>query len=288
VDLAWSPVVVNATPAVAYRVYRTASADGASQQELLIATVSATSYTDTGATPQTEAPLSPGSLGVWQLQTPAHAARWGHQAAVISDGTNRYLYVLGGKSDAAAGYLTTIEVSPIDTSGHLGAFTSSGTNAFPTGRAFFSLAVETAATVAGFTGVARFFTTGGVIAGAASAEVDFADVTAGGGNAAWTSYAGAGTLGTRAGPMSVITGDKLFCVGGAAMATDTTFSNVRANGEDLPFNANGAIGSPIQSTANALPAPRALGALIAGAGFIYFAGGTSDGTDAVQTVYQTF
>ena len=288
VDLAWNPVVVNNTPAATYRVYRTAMADGASQQELLIATVSGTTYTDTGAATQTEAPLPPGALGVWRAQTAAHAPRWGHQATVINDGTARYLYMLGGKSTLIAGYLTTLEVSPIDALGHLGAFGTTGVAAFPTGRAFFSLAVETAANVAGFSGVARLFTTGGVIAGAASTEIEFADVTAGGGNTAWSAYAGNGTLGTRAGPMAVITGNKLFCLGGAASATDTVFSNIRANGVDVPFTSSGSIGTPIQSTASALLAPRALGALITGAGFIYFAGGTSDGTDAVQTVYQTF
>lgn len=135
------------------------------------------------------------------------------------------------------------------------------------------------------------FTTGGVVAGTgASAEITFSDVLDGGGNAAWSSYAGAGTLGTRAGPMTVITGDKLFCLGGAQTATDTTFSGIRATGDDVAFTTGGAISTPIQSTANAFPAgnPRALGAVITGSGFIYFVGGTASGTDVVKTTYQTF
>jgi len=291
IALTWTQVVVNGTPAAQYRVYRTQAANGTSQQELLIATVAGTSYTDTGAAAMTEAPLPSGSLGVWRVQTPAHAARWGHQAAVITDGTGaRFLHVVGGKSDAAAGYLGSIEVSPIDAQGHLGAFSTAGTTPLPTPLAFFSLVVETSQNVAGFTGVARLFTFGGVDAAGASSEVTQSDVTNGGGNGAWTAYGGAGSLGTRAGPMCVIASDKLFVLGGTAMATSTTFTNPRANGVDVPFLGTGAIGTPIQSTAESFPggSPRALGAAIPGSGFIYFVGGTSDGTNAVATTFQTF
>jgi hypothetical protein len=287
IDLAWNPVMVNGTAAVMYRVYRTAMADGASQQELLIATVTGTSYTDTGATVQTDGPLPSGAVGVWRAQVPAHAARWGHQAAVITDGTGaRFIYELGGKSTPTTGYLATIEVAPIDVFGHLGAFGSTGTTSMLTARAFFSLVVETAANVAGFTGVARLITTGGVEAGAASNEVEFTDATAGGGNGAWT--ATGLSLNTRAGVMSVIASNKLFCLGGASATTDTAFANILQTGRNVGFNIDGTIGSPMQSTASAFPNPLALGASITGSGFIYFAGGTTDGIDAVNTVYQTF
>jgi hypothetical protein len=158
----------------------------------------------------------------------------------------------------------------------------------PTPRAFFSLAVETPQNVSGFGGIARLFITGGVDAGGASGAVQRSDITSGGGNGAWTSYSGIGSLLTRAGPMSVIKSDKLFVLGGAGTATDMTFSLIRNNGQDVGFNSDGTIGSPIQATANFFPAPRALGGVAVGAGFIYFIGGTSTGTDAVATVYQTF
>lgn len=289
VDLAWSQVTVNGTPAAQYRVYRTKAVDGTSQQELLIATVTATSYTDAGAVAMTDTPLPPGALGVWRVQSPSHGARWGHQAAVITDGTGaRFLHVLGGRSDATTA-LKTIEVSPIDASGHLGAFGTSGTTALPAELAFFGLAVETAENVAGFTGAARLLTFGGVdAAGNASTEISQSDVTDGGGNGSWSPYGGSGTLGTRAGPMCVIASDKVFVLGGAGSATPTTFTNIRANGDDIPFTSTGAFGSPIQSVANALPAQRALGAAIIGSGFIYFVGGTSDGSNALNTTFQTF
>jgi len=135
---------------------------------------------------------------------------------------------------------------------------------------------------------ARFVTTGGVTSAGASTEVTSSDVATGGNNGTWNAYAGAGTLGTRGGPMAVITGNKLFCLGGAGAATDTAFSQIKQTGIDLAFSSTGDFSSPIQSTANALPAPRALGAVINESGFIYFIGGTSDGTNATNTTYETF
>jgi len=290
IDLAWGPITVNGKPPASYRVYRTAAADGTSQQELLIGTSAGTTFTDTGMTAGAEAPLPPGSLGVWRAQTATHGVRWGHQAAVIASGTASFLYVVGGKSNATTGLLGTIEVAPIDATGAVGSFASAGTQVMGTPRAFFSLVVETPANVSGFTGVARLFALGGVDATGASTVVEQSDATATGGNGTWSAYSGVGAFGARAGVMGVIASDKLFALGGAQSATATTFSNIRANGDDIPFLGTGAIGSPIQSTAQAFPAgsPRALGAAITGAGFIYFVGGTQTGTDAVATTFQTF
>lgn len=291
IDLSWSPVTVGGVAAAGYRIYRTAMVNGASQQEQLLATVTGTSYTDAGGTTTAEAPLPPGALGVWQAVTATTAPRWGHQAAVITDGTGaRFLYVVGGKSDAAAGYLGTVEAAPIDAAGALGAFGSTGTNALATPRAFFSLVVETPEDVSTFTGSARLFALGGVDAAGANGTLEQADIVDGGGNAAWAGYTGAGSLGARAGDMAVIASDKLFALGGAAMATATTFSNIQASGRDVPFAAAGALGTPIQSTASAFPAgePRALGVAVTGSGFIYFIGGTADGSNATNTTFQTF
>jgi hypothetical protein len=88
--------------------------------------------------------------------------------------------------------------------------------------------------------------------------------------------------------MAVITGDKAFAMGGAGVATDTTFSNPVATGKDIAFNPDGTIGTPIQSAASDLPAARCLGGLAVGAGFIYFVAGSSTGSDATDTVFSTF
>lgn len=151
IDLAWNPVVVNGVPAVTYRIYRSAMANGTSQSERLIATQPGTTYTDTGATAGTEVPLPPGALGTWTLQAQSLAqARWGHQAAVVIDNQGvtggRSMYVLGGMSDATTGLLASVERAPVDAAtGGLGAFATLGDTALPAPIAFFSLVVETAA-----------------------------------------------------------------------------------------------------------------------------------------------
>jgi hypothetical protein len=143
---------------------------------------------------------------------------------------------------------------------------------------------------------ARFITVGGTVlgggAGASSAELTSSDITSGGGNGAWAAYGGAGTSLTRAGDMAVIASNKLFWLGGAGGATvnPPAFTNIRQNGDNVAFAADGTFGSPIQSTANAFPATHstALGVPITVDNFIYFVGGTSDGTDAVDLAWQTF
>jgi hypothetical protein len=298
IALTWDPVEVNGVQAVSYRVYRTDEANGVSQTQHLIATVSGTSYTDTGDAAGTESPLPPGSPGVWQVESGTLSqARWGHQAATVTDGADQtFVYVLGGKSDATTGYLDSVEYAPVDdTDGALGGFTTDDTTPLTTPRAFFSLTVQTPENVSGFTGGARLFALGGTVADAgvtgnhAVDTFEMSDVIDGGGNDDWNAYAGAGTIGTRGGPMAVITSEKLFVMGGAMMAPDnTSFTNVLATGSDVGFLGTGELGSPIQSTAESLLAPRALGAVLTGAGFIYFVGGSSNGTNAVATTEKTF
>lgn len=295
VDLAWNAVVANGTPAASYRIYRTAMVDGASQQELLIASVTDTSYTDTGASAGTEAPLPPGSLGVWRVQTATHGVRWGHQAAVIADSTGaRFLHVLGGKSDATTGYLATIEVAPLDSAGQLGSFGTTGTTALPSSRAFFQLVIETVGNVSGYPGTARMYCIGGAgtpgIGGNGALDLlQYSDVGDTGTNGAWSTFSDGLTL-QRAGAFAVLASEKIWVLGGAGMTTNTSFATLRTNGEDIGFDSAGDLAGPIQATGEAFPSgqARALGATVAGSGFIYFIAGSSDGSNATNTVYQTF
>jgi len=289
VDLTWDAVTVNGTAAVSYNIYRTDAADGFSQQEHLIANVTGTTYTDSGDGAGTQAPLVPGSLGVWVAQTQKLAnARWGHQAALITDPSSgdRSLWVIGGKTDNASAYIGSIEVAPIDAMGHLSAGFDATNTAAMTPRAFFSLAVEDQNNVSGFTGIARLFAIGGVTAAGANALFEQSDVTALDTNATWTLYDATG-YGNHAGPMCTIVGDKLFAMGGLRMASDTTFSNIDSGGKDVPF-VGGDPQTPIQSAAITLTPGRGLGVSLVGAGFIYFIGGTSDGSNALATNQQTF
>lgn len=296
VTLSWDPVTVNGIAAASYRIYRTAAVDGASQTELLLAdNVTGTSFEDTGEAVGTEAPLPPGATGVWVVSTQTLAtARWGHGAVLATDTAEaRFLYAVGGKSDNASAYLGSVEYAPISVDGTLGAFTTSATAALNTARAFFSLVIESADEVAGFTLGTRFFVVGGSAAAGGGAPVsnttsmEYADITTGGGNGAWTNYSGAGSKPTVAGPMAIIRSEKLFMIGGANASTNTTFGNVLAGGIDLPFDLAGNLDPPSQSTPSLL-APRALGVAVLGSGFIYFIGGTGNGTNALATVESTF
>ena len=289
IDLAWDPVTVNGMAAASYRIYRTDAVNGISQTEHLIATVDGTSYTDTGDAAGTESPLPPGSTGVWVTEAGTlGAARWGHQAAVVTD-TNgdSSLYAVGGKSDATTGYLASVEHAAIDATGLLGSFGTNAATVLPEGRAFFSLVVETPENVSGYVDDGRLLVLGGVVAGAASDDFLLSDVIAGGGNGAWAPYAGASNILFRAGPMALIASEKLFVLGGAGAATDTTFSNILAGARDVNFLADGTLASPIQDAAITLAPARALGAAISGSGFIYLVGGTSDGSHALASTVKT-
>ncbi len=291
IELSWSPVNVNGLDAVEYRVYRTDAANGSSQAEHLIATTTATSFTDSGEAAGTEPPLPPGALGVWVTEPGTMLdARWGHGVAVVTDTAGqRYLYAVGGKNNPTDGYLGSVEYSAIDDiTGSIGAFDATLGVQLSVPRAFFSLTVENPNNVSGYTGGARLFAVGGVSGGAATDSIEMSDIIEGGGNLAWESYTGSGNLQPRAGVQAVITSEKLFALGGGSTADDVSIGNILSSGRDLPFRADGSVGSPIQSTAEGLLGQRALGAVTIGSGFVYFLGGTSDGTDALTTTERTF
>ena len=107
-----------------------------------------------------------------------------------------------------------------------------------------------------------------------------------GGNGAWTINGKRAP--TVAGSMAVIVNQKLFLMGGANDADDTTFGSIIGTGRDTEFDDAGGITDSINSTSSALLEPRAFGVGIPGAGFIFFIGGTSDGANAVATTERTF
>ena len=157
----------------------------------------------------------------------------------------------------------------------------------PKGRAFFTAAVEDQLNIETYPDAgSRIWALGGLIAaGGTTNELEESDVVTGGGNGVWT--INGHTMQDKAGTMSVIANNKLFILGGCD-AADTVFSGVTANGRDTEFDENGDITGSINSTANGLLDARALGIGLYGAGFIYFYGGTSDGTDALATTELTY
>jgi hypothetical protein len=289
VSVAWNPLTVNGQPAVAYRIYRTDQVNGTSLTEHLIAEVTATSYTDSGDPAGTEAPNHAGGTGVFtilpeNLGTP----RWGHRALLVHDESGaRFLHVLGGKDAVAGGVLDSAEWAVLGDDGLLGAFDATGVTPLTTGRAFFAAVAEDRSNIDTFpTDGSRLWAMGGVTAGGPTGTLEESDILTGGGSGAWT--VNGKTVISAAGSMAVITNNKLFVLGGATSADDTTFGGVTSNGRDSEFDGNGDITGSINSTASSLINPRALGIGLYGAGFIYFFGGTSDGTDALATTERTF
>jgi hypothetical protein len=283
ISLSWGAV----PGAASYRIYRTDAVNGRSQAEHLIGTTMATSFTDDGKAAGADPFLPDGSLGVWQVVGGAAlgTARWGHQAVLTPDGA---VVVLGGKTAAMGGVTASVEHAIADDAGALGAF-ASGT-ALPEGRAFAWAALETPANskLAG----TRILMTGGESPSATTLDtVVFSDVAAGGANGGWTALSKS-TNSHVAGLMSVVTDNTIFMLGGAGSvaegASGPSFSGVTGDGRQMIFDSSGGEGNSISSTSNALLAPRALGVVVQGAGFIYFIGGTSDGTNALRTVELTF
>ena len=314
IDLEWEPVVIDGVEAVAYRVYRTPEVNGVSNtQRLLVDNLEETSYTDTGADDVGDlTPLPPGATGVWIPQEEGLAqARWGHGAALVDDPSDLgdvFIHVLGGRQNpegaAEAGYLSSIERSSVGRlDGELGGFAIEGTpigqreDVDEIGLAFFSLAVQTPENVSEFDGIARFLVLGGVGQDADTANnqaqffFEFSEVGEGGTNGDWQAYDGEMNEAQvrRAGAMAVIAAEKLFSMGGAGdVQDDLGFRRVTDSGMDVGFDEDGALDSPVQAAGETMNDPRALGAVVFRAGFIFFIGGTSDGEDALATVERTF
>jgi hypothetical protein len=288
VELSWAALTINGEPAAGYRVYRTDEADGVSQTEHLIAEVSAASYTDAGDAAGTEAPLFLGSTGVFAVDdTALGAARLGLRAIVGHDAAgDGFVYAIGGLGSTTGDPLATVEVAPIADDGALGDFADAASS-LGEPRAFFDAVLEDAANVSGYAlDGSRLWVMGGIDgSGAPTESLAQSEVDASGGGD-WIENDK--TIQSAAGVMAVIANDKLFCLGGAGSADWMSFGNVTANGRDTEFDENGDITGSINSTANGLNAPRALGAAVQGAGFMYFYGGTSDGADALATAERTF
>ncbi|MCK9461098.1 MAG: IPT/TIG domain-containing protein [Proteobacteria bacterium] len=289
VSLSWTPTTIGGAPAAGYRVYRTDEADGVSKTEHQIAEVTDTAYTDAGDAAGTAPPQFLGATGVFVVDDSAlGAGRLGLRAVLAHDETGaRFVFALGGMSSTVGGSLDAVEIAAVAADGHLGDFATTGATPLDAPRAFFDAVLEDAANVSGYAlGGSRLWVMGGLdAAGAPTGSLSQSDVAAGA-NGAWVPNDK--TVQSAAGVMAVIANNKLFCLGGAAAASWMSFSNVTPNGRDTEFDDAGDITGSINSTANGLLAPRALGAAVQGAGFIYYFGGTSDGLDALATAERTY
>jgi hypothetical protein len=286
VTLSWA-----ATPGAAgYRIYRTDTANGRSQEEHLIADgVTGTSYTDAGDAPGTLPPLVDGSTGVWVIDDARlGTARWGHAAALIDDGDgDPYIVVAGGQDTVAGGFLGTSERAPIDAAGLLGSFSTADAGGLATPRSFFAFDVETRRNVSTWAATGgRLWIMGGLTEAGFTDSIEVSAMGAAGVLPPFT-VVGARAL-SSAGSFGYISNDALYVVGGAGSGTFPTFGSVSAFGRTDAFVTGGDIAGSMSSTSGSLLVPRAFGASIRGAGFLFALGGTTDGTTAVATTEKTF
>lgn len=281
VTLTWAAV----PHAARYRVYRSPAAGAAVGAEQVVAEVAApaTTFTDAGGATvvSTDNPLPVGALGAWatvaHLATPREGpgVTWGLDPA---DASKAYLYVAGGRSDAATA-LGSIELLPItlnaDGTQAVAASFQPATTALSAARWQLGAAQATASlsprVPAGTTLV--YALSGLSAAGVAVPDAEAASILPGGQLSAMTTLPQL----HRAGYGTVIAGDFAFAFGGLNGAPSTSI----VSGELCGAGVSGCTGLTAPSLVNwnnegvSLATPRYLpGTTLSGA-FIYVAGGES-------------
>lgn len=296
VALSWSAV----QNAAFYRVYRSPVANGTSQSEVLVKdNVNATTYTDTGVdAPGSATPLAFGSTGVWKtMGTQLVSARLDATASIAPESSAQnaplHLYVLGGwgkcPSMGSPGAMDCYEYATLSASGDtLGAFTTGGNKMQKARMRFGSTPVtsENGPTTYADGGAANtvsfVLVGGGNGISSTGLTVEYALVQSGGALGPFA-YPGSGFALER-------DGSELNMVNGYAYAFQGGTPGMYRTSSDLSTNA-----SVSQTTltfgnwSNAGAAvPTGIGrhGVVLESAFFYAIGGTTNDTDALQTVYQ--
>ena len=301
VTLTWSVPASLSGHVTSFNVYRTATANDASQNEVLLhagVSSAATTFVDDGSyTPGTQKPLVIGETSAWTLPTAGALARprFNTAAAIAPDPTGAlYVFVAGGfgKCSVAAvsnAVMDCTESALISADGAtLGAFTADLTHALAHPRMRHGLAAMTAANgPSGFGGDAgangAFLVAGGGynISGQGS-TVEYTQVGTGGTIGSWSNPTGFG--GQRDGTQVQIANGYAYAFFGGMLPNysqtgDVSPGAVITNGNTLTFGAwsnsgAGALGSTLGR----------MGVTLQSA-FFYAIGGTTNDTDALKTVY---
>lgn len=301
VTLTWTVPASISGHVTTFDIYRTAAANGVSQNEVLIKSGlpnSAGTFLDDGSsTPGTQTPLVIGETSAWTVPALAALAhpRFNTAAAIAPDPTGSlYVFVAGGfgKCSIAAvsnAIMNCTESALISADGStLGAFTADLTHALAHPRMRHGLAAMTAANgPSGFGGDAgangAFLVVGGgySISGQGS-TVEDTQVGTGGTIGSWSNPTGFGTQrdGTQ---VQVANGYAYAFFGGMlpnySQTSDLSPGAVITNGNTLTFGA--------WSNSGAGPLGASVGRLgvTLQSAFFYAIGGTTNDTDALKTVY---
>lgn len=297
VVLTWTAVA----NAAYYRVYRSPMANGTSGSEVLLAdNVSALTYTDDGSvTTQTETPMKRGSTGVWQtISTTLLHPRFNAAATIAPDPAgNLHLYVLGGWGSClgvgASAAMNCYEATTITQAGDsIGTPFTPGTNTFVHARQRFGAAAMTAAN--GPSGFAQQVGANGAFVllgggeGIASTGNTVEAALVGTGGVLGTFGAVGGFATERDGSQTQIANGYAYqFLGGTVghyaatsdLSTNPTFTGPAGGATGMTFgnwsNAGANLGTAIGRHGVALESA-----------YFYVVGGTTNDTDALNTVYQ--
>jgi hypothetical protein len=286
----------------AYRVYRSKTPDAVAGGEVFLAQVNALTYPDNGSAVQA-ADAAPypveGSTGVWtQLASTFGTGGTGRldSAAVVAKDPagDPYLYLTGGfgrcTGDVANKFLGCIEVAPVNADGTLGAFvvgTPLGTPRLRHGAAVLDQSTGPAAfTAGGATATTAFLVVGGGRHGAAfdgAKNVEYSLIGAG------------GVLGAFAYPTASFSSERdgsqfqLANGYGYAFVGGTVGSYTATSDQSAVTLTSSAVTFPTWSNAGAnLGGANKRGRLgvTAESAYFYLVGGTSNDTDALNTVFR--
>jgi hypothetical protein len=285
ITLDWSEV----PGAVAYRVYRSPTADAAVGGEQLVAEVAARSFEDDGRAPiEARGPLPLGAHGRWAAMPALGTARSGFGIAIALDPvdeSSHHVYAIGGRSSAGAPLATyeflTVRVSSPRTHVVAASWTAGATNL---GVARADLSAYTVDNLAApIVPLPRTYIYAGNGAGATGSvsNVDVGEVQIGGQLTAWSAVDASRNV---SGYAAAAGNGFLYLFGGGPTAGAGCFS------AEICTGGGGCSGPPLLRNWNnegiSLMTPRYLPGSATESSFIYVVGGTS-GTGALASTEQT-
>lgn len=284
----------NAANIAKYRIYRTPAVNGTSQTEVLLGETPdgvTTTFTDNGsAVPGAQKPLVRGSTGVFVASKTLGAARFNAGATIAADPNGqRYVYLVGGHGKCAGvatqGPMDCYELASISADGStLGDFTA-GTTKLGTGRGRHGVATMDASNgVTPWTGNASFvFVSGGAGLAQPLQRVEYAAVSVGGQLGTW-SYGNSFYGVSRDGSQLQIANGYLYAFFGGGPGN---YSGTADLANAISQTASTVTLASWSNASSQLPGMATLGrmGMALESAYFYVVGGTSDDTDAKDTVY---
>jgi hypothetical protein len=288
VELDWDAVLGadNATEAVKYRIYRTTTPNSAVTSLRLLAEVTSPTHTFVDHNPATflnanKAPLAVGDLGEWRtLSVELNTARAVYGIALANDtNCDPYLYVVGGRTDAAT-EAATYEYATFDSaSGALGAFTQATGSALTARRelAAFVADDQTSAKITPSVGCQSYLYASYGKTGTSTfvSTIEEASVSAGG---ALGAFANAGPATQRfSGHVAFFSSDGAYVMAGASNSSAAIDTAVQASMGTPPSLNN------FSSASNKLRVARYLPGFARQGAFFYLIGGADDDGNALSS-----